>query len=99
MVDSMTYNAVMKTPIGYRVGNILVDITDQIISGIISFFGREGKYKGELYDNGDIKIKGVLPTPNDNIEFEGEGKISYHSIHLSIPSKDFVYELDGTSRG
>ena len=78
----MTYHAVMKTPIGYRVGNILVDITDQIISGIISFFGREGKYKGELYDNGDIKIKGVLPTPNDNIEFEGEGKISYHSIHV-----------------
>ena len=95
----MTYHAVMKTPIGYRVGNIFVDITDQIISGIIYFFGREGKYKGVLYDNGDMKIKGVLPTPNDNMGFEGEGKISFHSIHLSIPSRDFVYELDGTSRG
>ena len=47
-MQALEYNAVMKTPIGYRIGFAIVQITDQIVSGCIRFFEKEGKYQTVL---------------------------------------------------
>lgn len=97
-MDNMKYHAVLKTPIGYRVGTVIVVLNDENISGVIEFFGREGTYDGSIDDNGNIEVQGKFPTVSEIVSFVGTGKLSYYAIHLSIQSDDFIYELDGTSR-
>lgn len=97
-MDALEYNIVLKTPLGYRVGRIIVEIKDRLMQGVIHILGKEESYQGCVDDNGNFAIKGKLPTQTENIPFEGNGKISCYAIHITIPSDDFTYELDGTSR-
>ena len=46
--------------------------------------------------NGNIEITGELHIFGESFCFKGNGKISFHAIHISIPHEDFTYELDGT---
>lgn len=97
-MQALEYNAVMKTPIGYRIGFAIVQITDQIVSGCIRFFEKEGKYQGTIDSNGNMTIQGEMPSPNEVIKFNGIGKISFYSLHLELSTVNFVYEVDGTAR-
>lgn len=98
-MQTLEYNAVMNTPIGYRVGQAIVQITDQIVNGIIRFFGKEGKYQGTIDKNGYLNISGTVPTPNNIENFEGKGKFSFYALHMDLKTKECIYELDGTSKG
>lgn len=97
-MDSLMYNIVLKTPAGYRVGQMMVEIGDRIICGIIRTFEKDGEYQGSIDNNGNIEVNGLLPFKTETIPFKGKGKISSYAVHLTIPSDNFTFELDGTSQ-
>ncbi len=97
-MDNLMYNIVLKTPVGYRVGQMIVEIGDRIIRGIIRTFEKDGEYHGSIDSNGNIEVNGVLPLNTETIPFKGKGKISSYAVHLTIQSDNFTFELDGTSR-
>ena len=80
-MDTLEYNIVLKTPIGYRVGKMMVEIKDRLIQGIIRILGKEESYQGYIDNNGNIEVNGKLPTHTETILFEGKGKISGYAVH------------------
>lgn len=97
-MNNLLYLFVLKTPSGYAIGEITVRIDNGNIEGNIRISDQNGSYRGYLDDNGTIKVSGTLALKEERISFVGEGRISCHAIHLTIPTEHFTYELDGTAR-
>lgn len=95
-MDNLEYSIVLKTPQGYRVGSTTVKIDNGSISGSICVLENDSAYCGSIDSNGNIEITGELHIFGESFCFKGNGKISFHAIHISIPHEDFTYELDGT---
>ena len=96
-MNSLFYLFVLKTPNGYAFGEITVRIDNGNIEGSIRISDQDGSYHGDL-NGGTIKVSGTLALKEERIPFVGEGRISCHAIHLTIPTEHFTYELDGTAR-
>ena len=97
-MDSLEYSIVLKTPQGYCVGSLTMEINNGSVCGSIYALNNESAYCGSIDTNGNIEITGELNLFGDSFQFKGCGKVSFYAIHISIPNGDFTYELDGTAK-
>ena len=97
-MDVLSYNIVIKTPIGYRVGNISLDIIENRISGTIvaPFFSPD--FSGILNDDGSLSLSLTVNDEKGQYEYMATGRISAYAIHISVPVQEFSYEIDGTAQ-
>lgn len=97
-MDSLIYNIVLRTPVGYRIGTLMIEIENHNVRGQIIVADTEGRYIGEMDNNWNLSVKGELPLGADILAFHGKGKLSAYAVHMSMISGEDTYELDGTSK-
>ena len=97
-MNDLLYLFIPKTPSGYAIGEITVRIDCGNVEGNIRLSDQNGSYCGYLNDDGTLRVSGTLALKEERISFVGEGRISCRAIHLTLPTKHFTYELDGTAR-
>ena len=95
-MDGLTYQAVVKTPHGYRVGELTVIVEKGLISGRMRLHDFAEHYSGIIKDDGSIQLEMNRVVGSSLVSCTGTGRISLHCIHISVECDGFVYEIDGT---
>ena len=95
-MDVLSYHIVIKTPIGYRVGDISLDIEGNNIRGTLRAPFFEPALSGELHEDSTLSLTVSLIYEEVRTECTATGRISGYAIHISVPVGNFVYEIDGT---
>ncbi len=95
-MNGLTYQAVVKTPHGYRVGELTVIVEKGLISGKMRLHDFAEHYAGTIREDGSIQLAMNRIVDSSSISCTGIGRISLHCIHISVECEDFVYEIDGT---
>ena len=98
IMDSLIYHIVIKTPMGYRVGDISLNIDVDRICGTIEAPCFEPSFTGILHDDSTMSLTFSVTYENMQAECAATGRISTYAIHISVPSGDFTYEIDGTAK-
>ena len=96
-MDDLVYHTVVKTPHGYRVGDVTVTVENEIIKGTLHLPDLKGRFSGNLRSDGRFDLAAEIEVDSTLTSCSGEGRISFHCIHISVLCDDFYYEIDGTS--
>lgn len=93
-MDGLIYQVVIKTPEGYRVGELSVNIKNGEIYGEMNLLDF-GAYKGTIDQDGNISVCIKLANDFSPNCYIGFGKMSFYSIHIFFRCDGFVYEING----
>ena len=96
-MDVLSYHIVIKTPIGYRVGDISLSIEEERICGTIEAPFFEPAFTGILHNDSTLSLNVLINCDGARTECDATGRISAYAIHISVPIDDFIYEIDGTT--
>ena len=96
-MNSLSYRIVIKTPIGYRIGNITIDIENEKISGSITAPFFEPFFFGTFNKDGTMLLMLTVNVDGVQTECNSTGRISGYAVHISVPTEKFIYEIDGTA--
>ena len=96
-MNTLSYHIVVRTPAGVRIGDIFFDFTDEKVSGRIKAPFFEPEFHGIINKDDTFRLFITLDQNGANQEYECTGRISAYSVHISVPTEDFTYEIDGTT--
>ena len=97
-MDGLSYQVVVKTPHGYRVGELTVVAENDLIRGTMRLHDFAEHYAGTIRDDGSIRLSMNRIVNSSPISCTGIGKISVHCIHISVESDGFIYDINGVAR-
>lgn len=97
-MDGLVYQAVVKTPHGYRVGELTALVENGLIRGTMRLHDFAEHYAGTIREDGSIQLAMNRIVDSSSISCTGIGRISFHCIHISVECDGFVYEIDGTAK-
>ena len=96
-MNTLSYHVVVRTPIGVRIGDISLGFDGEKVKGIITAPYFEPEVYGVINDDNTINVNLVVNVDGKRESCDGTGRISDYAIHISVPSSEFVYEIDGTA--
>ena len=97
-MNTLSYHIVIRTPAGYRIGDISVEIDDDgHISGTIQAPSFEQHFDGVLNDDSTMWLNFIVNKDGMAERCESTGRISSSAIHISVPSAGFTFDIDGTA--
>lgn len=94
---NLSYHVVVRTPVGVRIGDITLAIEDGKVTGVLETPFFEPSFVGILNEDDTLTLTLVLTANDEHREYKGVGRISGYAIHISVPTDDFTYEIDGTT--
>lgn len=97
-MNTLSYHIVIRTPVGYRVGDISLKIDDDgHIDGTIQAPFFEPHFDGVLNDDSTMWLNFTVNKDGIAERCESTGRISASAIHISVPSAGFTFDIDGTA--
>lgn len=94
---NLSYHVVVRTPVGVRIGDIALAIEDDKVTGVLETPFFEPSFAGILNEDDTMTLTLFLSVNDEHKECKGIGRISGYAIHISVPTDDFTYEIDGTT--
>lgn len=97
MIDG-TYSALMKTPMGMKKGDLVLEEKDGMLNGKMIFMGKENPISGQAAEGDHFHFEGVLQTAVGRIPFACDGTVAGDVLTASVQSGKGNFGIRGTRK-
>ncbi|MGN1140132.1 MAG: hypothetical protein ACI4TF_02925 [Oliverpabstia sp.] len=95
-VPGYTYDIVLKTEIGERKGQLVLDITENIVKGCFKLLGFSLPCSGIIDKNGNCSLQGQLKTFMSTYDYIGAGYADENRVDVVLNSGKKRFYMTGT---
>lgn len=91
----MTYDIIMRTPLGKRQGQLRLNIQGSQISGDLEILGHTNPICGHMESDGRYHLEGQVVTLLRAFPFTAQGQMQSDSIYLTLQSHPHTFQIQG----
>ena len=91
-----TYDIVLKTEIGERKGQLILEITEYIVRGCFNLLGFSLPCSGRIDQNGKCFLQGQLKTFMNTYDYIGKGYADCNKVDVVLDSGKKCFHMMGT---
>lgn len=96
--ESRIYDVELSTRLGKRIGQLLLQLSGERITGIFHIMKSDNQIQGQFLENGLCTLKGSIRTLGGVHPFEGTGRILPESIEARLNCMGDSLPLMGTRK-
>lgn len=92
---SVTYNILMKTPIGIKKGFMTVSQNGSQIRGCLDILNHSEPFEGEIAEDGSCVLLGTIVTLVRTVRYRAKGSITEDGLTLFVADGNDILKITG----